>query len=409
MRPPRPWTIGEVALLAFLVESCSGGSLHPVRGPLPGSDASGLSDTSTTILCPSPLLLGYATMSDQGGEFDGGSDAAPPMLRLDGGVTGGGPLDAGTRVVVKATDSDALAQFSMYAGDKTPGPLTIVVEGMIAIPPPSDGGSGDVQKIRVSSNKTVIGDGASSGFSGGGLSLSEVSNVIVQNLLISMPNGDDAGDNVDAIHVEKSHQIWIDHCDLSSNGNSDAGASYDDLVGISDGSDFVTVSWTRYHDHGATGIIGRSDSVMAAAEDADKEHVTFDHDWFENVASGPRARFGYVHIFNTYFDHVSDYGVAAIDGVNVRIENSVFDLVTPVASDPDFGPVTTDLEGDLGPGYAELVNNTPRGSGNNHITTQATDWTPPYDYKDSLDSTANVPTLVEACAGTGHISVPPTN
>jgi len=204
-----------------------------------------------------------------------------------------------------------------------------------------------------------------------------VSNVIVQNLLISMPNGDDAGDNVDAIHVEKSHQIWIDHCDLSSNGNSDAGASYDDLVGISDGSDFVTVSWTRYHDHGATGIIGRSDSVMAAAEDADKEHVTFDHDWFENVASGPRARFGYVHIFNTYFDHVSDYGVAAIDGVNVRIENSVFDLVTPVASDPDFGPVTTDLEGDLGPGYAELVNNTPRGSGNNHITTQATDWTPP--------------------------------
>ena len=82
---------------------------------------------------------------------------------------------------------------------------------MIAIPPPPDGGSGDVQKIRVSSNKTIIGanptaDFPASGFTGGGLWLSGVSNVIIQNLTISRPNSGDSSDNVDAIHVETSHQ-----------------------------------------------------------------------------------------------------------------------------------------------------------------------------------------------------------
>lgn len=256
----------------------------------------------------------------------------------------------------------------------------------------------------------MIGADARSGFTGGGLSLSNVSNVILQNLVIAMPNGDDASDNVDAIHVEKSHQISIDHCDLSSNGTSDAGASYDDLIGISDGSDFVTVSWTRYHDHAATGIIGRSDSAGSAALEVDKEHVTFDHDWFESVSTGPRARFGTVHIFNTYFQKVSDYGVAAIDGVNVRIENSFFDQVASMPTDPDFASVTTTLENALGPGYANLVNttNTFRGSSAPLLTTKATSMPPPYDYLDRLDSAANVPTLVEACAGTGHISVPPS-
>ena len=44
-------------------------------------------------------LVGFATMSDLGGEPDGGSDAAPTLL-LDGGVSGGG---ASTPVVVDAT------------------------------------------------------------------------------------------------------------------------------------------------------------------------------------------------------------------------------------------------------------------------------------------------------------------
>ena len=62
--------------------------------------------------------------------------------------------------------------------------------------------------------------------------------------------------------------------------------TYDGLIDISDQSDFVTVSWTRYHDHQDSGLIGRSDSSAAAAEDAGKEHVTYDHDLFTNLRDG---------------------------------------------------------------------------------------------------------------------------
>ena len=86
----------------------------------------------------------------------------------------------------------------------------------------------------------------------------------------------------------------------------------------------MTVSWTHYHDHSDSGLVGRSDSSAAAAEDAGKEHVTYDHDWFSNVATGPRIRFGTVHVLNSYFDQVTNYGVASTDGAHVRIEASVF-------------------------------------------------------------------------------------
>ena len=70
----------------------------------------------------------------------------------------------------------------MYAGNTTPGPLTILVKGMITIPPPPDGGSGDLQKIRVSSNKTVFGANlgdprSGSGFTAAGSRMTGVSNV----------------------------------------------------------------------------------------------------------------------------------------------------------------------------------------------------------------------------------------
>ena len=418
----------RVIFLALIAANC-GGNLNPIRALPPRQDGSGLLDSSVSrdaslapdssvpVVCPD-LLIGYATMSDLGGEWDGGTNGMP-VLTIDGGVTGGGSLDAGALdagaaplVAVNANDSDALAQFSKYAGDKTPGPLIILVEGMIAIPPPADGGSGDVQKIRVSSNKTVVGanptaDFPSSGFTGGGLWLSGVSNVILKNLTINRPNSDDDGDNVDAIHVETSRQIWIDHCDLSSNGPGvDAGASFDGLVDISDGSDFVTVSWTNYHDHGDTGLVGRSDSSDAAMQDASKNHVTYDHDLFTNVRTGPRTRFGTIHVLNSYFVDVANYGVAATDGAMVRIEGSRFHNVSPAGqTDANFGPVTTALASPATAGYVDLENIVNDGtSGANHLTTPAVVLSLPYRYM--TDSTSTVLEVVPACVGPGHVTVP---
>jgi pectate lyase len=378
------------------VANCSG-NLHPIRGVPPGGDASTFPDAGT-IPCPDQLI-GFATMSDRGGEPDGGGSDGAPMWQLDGGVTGGG---ASTPVVIDATASDALAQFTLYATDKTPGPLTIVVNGMISIPPTPDGGDAGGEMIRVSSNKTVIGADTGSGFWGGGLGVTRVSNVIIRNLVIGKPNTDKV---VDAIHIEQSHQIWIDHCDLSSFGSA-AGSSYDGLVDISDQSDFVTVSWTVYHDHVDTGLIGRSDSSAAAAEDAGKEHVTYDHDWFRNVTTGPRIRFGTVHVLNSFFEGVTAYGIASTDGANVRIEASSFENVTlPGQADADFGPITTVLDSPATAGYVDLVNNLPTASAmKNVITTQAVPWMPPYIY--TPDSASSVPTLLNYCAGPRQHLVP---
>ena len=221
---------------------------------------------------------------------------------------------------------------------------------MLTVPATPDGGDTGGEAIRVSSNKTVIGANANSGFFGGGLAMTRVSNVIVRNLVIARPNTD--GD-IDAIHIEGSHQIWIDHCDLSSNNGT---GTYDGLIDISDQSDFVTVSWTRYHDRQDSGLVGRSDSSAAATEDAGKEHITYEHDLFANLKTGPRMRFGTVHVLNSYFDMVSNYGVAATDGAHVRIEGNNFKNVTPPGqTNADFGPVTTILDPPATAGSVDLV------------------------------------------------------
>ena len=138
----------------------------------------------------------------------------------------------------------------LYASDKMPGPLTIVVKGMIAIPPVEDGGNSDRRRSASRRTRPSSAPTARSGFYGGGLWLSKVSNVIVQNLVIAMPNGDDASDKVDAIHVEKS-QPDLDRSLRSCRATAPPtlGPSYDDSDRHLRRSDFVTVSWTRYHDH----------------------------------------------------------------------------------------------------------------------------------------------------------------
>jgi pectate lyase len=418
VRRPLSPIFGGIALAA-LCATCSGG-LHPIQAG-PGTDAGQHTDATTVtdvapkkdgktdaparpdanVVCPDNPPVGFATMSDVGGEWDGGTTGMP-SLQVGGGVTGGG---SSTPVIVNASDADPLGEFSTYASQKTP--LTILINGVINIPPPPDGGSGDLQKIRVSSNKTVAGMGGGSGFIGGGITLTGVSNVILRNLLINMPNADDASDNVDAIHIETSHQIWVDHCDLSSNGPTGSPA-YDGLIDISDASDFVTVSWTRYHDHGDTGLIGRSDSTAAAAQDASKNHVTYDHDWFNTVLTGPRIRFGTVHVLNSFFKDVANYGVASTDGANVMIESSVFQNVAPPPQDDaDFGWVTTILSSAT-MGNVDLVSNLtdPNTGASVPPNPPATSIPIPYPYK--ADPADSVELLARSCAGTGVVaSLPP--
>lgn len=162
----------------------------------------------------------------------------------NGGTVGGG--DA-TAVVV----SD-LASFKAAASKK--GPSVIIVSGTIT------GSATD--RVDISSDKTVFGEAGSCEYplpddapfssiltshpviSGVALRVKGVRNVILRNLKIEKVLYE-AGD---AIGIDKSTNIWIDHVDLSGDLNSDK-TDWDGLLDITHGSDWITVSNSYLHDH----------------------------------------------------------------------------------------------------------------------------------------------------------------
>lgn len=55
----------------------------------------------------------------------------------------------------------------------------------------------------------------------------------------------------DAVTIQLSTNVWVDHCDLS--GDETVGKdTYDGLVDLSHAADFVTISNTYFHNHVST-------------------------------------------------------------------------------------------------------------------------------------------------------------
>lgn len=54
----------------------------------------------------------------------------------------------------------------------------------------------------------------------------------------------------DAITVQLTQNVWIDHCDLSATRDASVSKDfYDGLSDMSHATDFVTLSYNYYHDH----------------------------------------------------------------------------------------------------------------------------------------------------------------
>jgi pectate lyase len=318
--------------------------------------------TGGTVSCPT-TLVGYAAV--------GGSDA-------DGGVT---PATNGgndsTVPPVRVTDVAALA-----AELQSREPRIIFLDGMLA---PSETIKVTLDKDLRNGNKTLIGVGASSGLTGAGLDLSYSDNVIIRNLKITKVS---AGEG-DAVTLLASNHIWIDHCDLSSEASDTV---YDGLIDISHGSANVTISWTRYHDHWDTGIVGHTDNPTAQPEDAALQ-VTFHHNLFLNVNSGPRVRFGTAHVFSNHFQNVTAYGVASLSFAKVLVDHNFFEGVAT--------PLTTSYQ-DMNDGTMTAMSNSFSSGVVPTITAAAPPVTVPYAW--SEDSADSVPAIVAQCAGTGKIT-----
>lgn len=304
----------------------------------------------------------------------GGAGGAPPSdcaaSHLFGFATVGGPTVGGQGgKTVRVTTETELA-----ANVYVTGPLIIEIEGMLKIP----------AVLPVSSDKTIVGIGAASGLSGGGFNVVDARNVIIRNLVITRPLG-----HWDAIQIYRSNHVWIDHCDLSSEPDPESTEKYDGLVDIVHGSDDITVSWTRFHDQSYASLVGNSDSDESAAEDTDRLHVTFHHNFFQRTQTyNPSVRFGVLHAFNNYFLGVTDRGIQSRMGARVLAEANYFENVPK--------PLTTDSDSPAEGSITEkgnIYNNSPVKA-----YTAGADLPVPYQY--TADAADDVPTTVEACAGT---------
>jgi pectate lyase len=244
-------------------------------------------------------------------------------------------------------------------------------------------------EIKVASNKTIYGIGSNSGLTGCGLSMKGVNNVIIRNLVISkVPATVGSGD---AIHIESSTHLWIDHNDLSSD-TSHGTDFYDGLIDITHAGDYITVSWNKEHDHIKCDLLGHSDSN--AAEDTGHLRVTFHHNWFNNCDQrGPRVRFGNpVHVYNNYYYNSGTYGIATTCNAGVYVERNYFEntpntVVTSTGSSPA--------------GNVKLLNNYLVNSGAPATRNGASVAAIPYSY--TVDANSSVKSIVTSGAGTGKV------
>lgn len=233
--------------------------------------------------------------------------------------------------------------------------------------------------LLVPSDTTILGVGRGSGLDKGGLRLKKVNNVIIRNLDITPPS------KADAIDLETSTKVWVDHCDLHSVGLTGGKDDYDGLFDAKRGSDFITVSWTKFHDHVRSSshpfpfpansllfpfgtptnpapqwkgsLIGHSDS---STDDKGKLRITYHHNSFINVNSRlPSLRFGSGHIYSNCYQNCPTSGVNSRMGAKVLVEENAFNNV-PKA-------IVTNLDSDQD-GYAVERNNIFTGTSTKQIT-----------------------------------------
>jgi pectate lyase len=272
-----------------------------------------------------------------------------------GGTTGGG----NSAPVTVSTAAELIN--NMQAA----GPRVIRFSGTITL-------SG-MQKV--AGDKTIIGVGSGATITGGGLNISRVNNVVIRN--INFRNWSD-----DAINIEYSTRVWIDHNNFSN--------GYDGAVDIKRASDCVTVSWNRVFSHDKAMLLGHSDSN--GAEDTGKLRVTYHHNWFDGSRQRhPRVRFGNpVHVFNNFYRGVGGYGVASTCNAGVLVEGNYFENV----ADPYHRGEGSSPVGGLVARNNHMVNS---GSGQ----TGGSVANIPYPY--TLDGASSVKSIVTGGAGTGRI------
>lgn len=204
--------------------------------------------------------------------------------------------------------------------------------------------------VDVGSNKSIIGTSHHAEITGGGLRVRGQEQVIIRNLKLTNALSFDEGEypdgsggiqtnvqsrlnpgdftEIDAITIENSQYIWIDHNYFSDEPwtatEVPTGSNrHDGLIDIKRGSNWITVSNNIFTNHNKTILVGHSDSN--GAQDMDKLKVTFAYNWFKGTEQrNPRVRFGEVHVLNNLYTDISSYGIGVGVSAQVIAEENTF-------------------------------------------------------------------------------------
>jgi pectate lyase len=340
------------------------GAALPTSGAAGGSGESGGSSAGSGSSGASAGVGG----TPQGGTGTAGAGGAKAM----GGVGGGAGVSGGGACLTPAEPGPVMGWASvdgMNQNGTTGGGAAqpVVVTTLEAFKSAVSGSAAAVvylnaklapASIAIGSNKTVV--GVCGAEFHGHLGISKASNVILRNLkVVGYGVGDCTKDpafdasvgcssGADAISITSaSHHVWVDHCDVSdgTDGNLDINA----------GSDFITVSWTKFHytprtdnvgddstganGHRFSNLIGSADDVP---EDVGHLNVTWHHDWWaDNVNQRmPRTRNGKIHVVNSLFTASGNsYCTNAGFQAHLLVENNVYSGVK--------NPLQPDANGDM--------------------------------------------------------------
>jgi pectate lyase len=260
--------------------------------------------------------------------LDGGS-ATPKIIRVAGTINAntddrGRRLDCSDYAADGYSTQKYLAAYDprTWGGAKPSGPQEDARKASAAR-------QAERVELMVGSHTTIVGLGDNAVLEGAGLQVSNADNVIIRNLELRdaydcfpvwQPNTGGLGDwktAYDNLWLRGATHVWIDHVTASDGKHPDAkeptyfGRNYlrhDGLLDITNGSDLVTVSWSRFADHDKAMLVGNSDS---ATGDRGKLRVTLHHNEFESIVQrAPRVRFGQVHLYNNRYvvpEDVHDY------------------------------------------------------------------------------------------------------
>jgi pectate lyase len=220
-------------------------------------------------------------------------------------------------------------------------------------------------KLDIASDKSILGKEPGVLIKGD-VHIDKDSNVILRNLAVQgerCDTYDACHDGQDAIRITGSSRIWLDHLDVSDgqDGNCD----------ITNGSDFVTVTWCKFwysydKEHRFSNLIAADDNL---AIDKGKLSVTYAYCWWADrvVERMPRGRAGKVHVVNNlYTSTTANYACGPGVDIQMLIENNQF---------KNAGYAIKPFEGSPAPAWKSIGN---AGSAKDIATGQGAVFAPPY-------------------------------